>query len=407
MTRARFVTIAVAVLLLLSGGIASAMDMVNLAASLATDIPGEVSVVGSYIPEYGAVYLVQSGKSASVGLQIAQMYPELSLYYYWNLHAHEFLDEKQYITLVFRTNPEIQVTAQNTGFTGEEFHLDNMRHVNLRVNGKIVVPSNEALAKSIEQLVSNGRRWISEFDPNQKTFFGGYSKDKPEYLDEAEHFLRICLAIDKNNETAKMLMDQVHSLRAAYQGYEEASEILKNHERALSTAVKNEDKEMIAAHSFQLWNAYDILTSVLTYNPNHDRARESYSKLSATLSTHPRLTHQELIALQGAMEQEYKNETKTIAYSVLERDARDLKGERVTYRGRVVQSTIRSDKTVLRIDVGSGNVVWAEIPSNQSIYVDDRIVIWGEVDGIETYRSIAGWRISVPRVRVRYFSLMD
>ncbi|NMA66549.1 MAG: hypothetical protein GX957_09975 [Clostridiaceae bacterium] len=84
--------------------------------------------------------------------------------------------------------------------------------------------------------------------------------------------------IDKEHQLANTLINQVCSLRTAFQGFKQANEIINANERPLKNAVDNKDEEMIAAHSFQLWNAYDILTSVLQHNPNHDRTRESFSK---------------------------------------------------------------------------------------------------------------------------------
>lgn len=107
----------------------------------------------------------------------------------------------------------------------------------------------------------------------------------------------------------------------------------------------------------------------------------------------------EILALIG--------EAKQIEFRVLDADAEFLKGTPVAYKGKIVQIEKGSNTTNIRLRVGEGadDIIYLEDNDVvKEIYKDDIITIGGIVRGFKRYKSIAGWKITLPLIDVKVLS---
>jgi len=107
----------------------------------------------------------------------------------------------------------------------------------------------------------------------------------------------------------------------------------------------------------------------------------------------------EILALIG--------EAKQIEFRVLDADAEFLKGTPVVYKGKIVQIQKGSNTTVirLRVEEGADGIIYLEYNDVvKGVYKDDIITICGVIKGYKTYKSIAGWEITLPLIDVKVLS---
>lgn len=144
-----------------------------------------------------------------------------------------------------------------------------------------------------------------------------------------------------------------------------------------------------------------------TYKAAEDKERQVTAKVAALKAERVRLA-----ALQKK-EQEianFKKACKTIPYKVLERDADSLIGKKVFYKGQVFTIQASKNYSVVQLYVTyKGYDIWddqayMEYPGKMNVFKEDIIKIWGVVDGLYTYESVAGYNITVPKIIVKYYS---
>jgi tetratricopeptide (TPR) repeat protein len=118
----------------------------------------------------------------------------------------------------------------------------------------------------------------------------------------------------------------------------------------------------------------------------------------------------DLLAKIPDMEKEaYKKSCKAIEFKVLNKNPDFLKGERITMKGEVLQIQESGNFTTMLVEVthlGYGvytDTVMVVYDGTIDIFEDDVITFWGEVLGSQTYKSVAGWNITVPKIDGMYF----
>lgn len=105
-------------------------------------------------------------------------------------------------------------------------------------------------------------------------------------------------------------------------------------------------------------------------------------------------------------ESDYKAACKTVTYEEIARPKDGLKGEKVTFTGKIVQATSGR----YRMDVTKGQFTYTDtimfdIGENilsEKILEDDIVTIWGESEGQYTYKAVLGNEITVPKIKVEY-----
>ena len=118
---------------------------------------------------------------------------------------------------------------------------------------------------------------------------------------------------------------------------------------------------------------------------------------------------------------EYKDSCKSIDYKTLSRNPDKYKGKKYKITGEVVQTieSSWSNTVELRINMTKktyeyiDDATWSdtiyatvEVPEGSDrILEDDIITIWGECDGLYSYESVLGSKVSLPKINVKYYSV--
>lgn len=141
-------------------------------------------------------------------------------------------------------------------------------------------------------------------------------------------------------------------------------------------------------------------------------ARSGASNYSVSNSS--QAAHQSEVATALSAEA-FKAKAETIPFKELEKSAERYKGKILTYTGEVVQIQEKADSTHVRMAVAQGKygydwdsiiLVFYPGPMDKA-YKGSIIQIWGLCDGEYTYESQAGWNITVPLIRAKYWSLIQ
>lgn len=118
---------------------------------------------------------------------------------------------------------------------------------------------------------------------------------------------------------------------------------------------------------------------------------------------------------------EYKDSCESIDFKTLSRNPEKYKGKKYKITGKVIQTleSSWSNTVELRINMTKetyeyiDDVTWSdtiyatvEVPEESDrILEDDIITIWGECDGLYSYESVLGSKVSLPKIDVKYYSI--
>lgn len=117
---------------------------------------------------------------------------------------------------------------------------------------------------------------------------------------------------------------------------------------------------------------------------------------------------------------ELKEKCKKYEYKTIFRYAEDYVGKHAKFTGEVVQimddSYANSSRYVLRVNVTKDKygyyddtiyVVYEPLENSTRILEDDIIVVYGVLNGLETYTTVLGSEITIPRVNSEYIEIVD
>lgn len=114
-------------------------------------------------------------------------------------------------------------------------------------------------------------------------------------------------------------------------------------------------------------------------------------------------------AARARREQNFKAGARTIPYNQLNKDADRYAGERVVYRGQILQIQEDGDNGGIILlsvtDEGYGfwtDNIWVDYERSIRSAEDDVITVYGTVTGSQSYETQAGGETYVPQVRARY-----
>lgn len=117
-------------------------------------------------------------------------------------------------------------------------------------------------------------------------------------------------------------------------------------------------------------------------------------------------------------EEDFKSACKKIEYKELARTAEDIVGTKIKLKGEIQQVAVESEDGVSEYlisvtkdeyDFWSDNVYVYFDTSNfdTKLLDEDIVVLYGEVAGTETYTSILGESITIPKVNAVYVTLKE
>lgn len=109
--------------------------------------------------------------------------------------------------------------------------------------------------------------------------------------------------------------------------------------------------------------------------------------------------------------EEFIKSAKEYDYKEIERNPDNYKGKTAVFKGKVIQASEGLlDTVVYRVATKeeTDNVVYVSYkrPDEETrILEDDMITIYGELDGVTTYRSVLGGDITIPSIRAKYINI--
>ncbi len=120
---------------------------------------------------------------------------------------------------------------------------------------------------------------------------------------------------------------------------------------------------------------------------------------------------------------EYKKVCKSYKYKDIARNPNDYKGKKAKFTGKVIQAEestfLGETEWTLRVDVTATYdeymdeysyddtvyVTYTTKDSDSRVLEDDIITMYGELDGIETYTSVLGSSVSIPKFKAKYVEI--
>lgn len=115
----------------------------------------------------------------------------------------------------------------------------------------------------------------------------------------------------------------------------------------------------------------------------------------------------EVAATKKSERDEYIAECKSVKYSDVERNPDNYEGEKIKISGSVVQVAEGwFDSVTLRVSAG-GNmwyVTYSREEGESRILEGDSITCYGECDGVRSYTTVLGSQVTIPSLKMKYYS---
>ena len=108
---------------------------------------------------------------------------------------------------------------------------------------------------------------------------------------------------------------------------------------------------------------------------------------------------------------EYIDSCEYVAYSDIARNPDQYQSRHVTFNGTVVQVSEGSGNSVVYRIATAGAyddviyVTYTRKEGESRILEDDFITIYGDCDGVTSYESVLGGTITIPSVKMKYFTI--
>lgn len=105
----------------------------------------------------------------------------------------------------------------------------------------------------------------------------------------------------------------------------------------------------------------------------------------------------ELVAALGA----WQAGASDISYAQLERNAETYRYRKAVFSGRVLEIRDLPGGSFVRLATrGYDDIIWVEPlrPPSETIVADSRVRVYGYMFGTHSYRSQAGWEITLPQM---------
>jgi len=131
-------------------------------------------------------------------------------------------------------------------------------------------------------------------------------------------------------------------------------------------------------------------------------AQAAFRKLEASVSDEERAQAYKAACLSG------------YSYTQLERNPDDYIGQHVRFTGKVVQVSERTEETILRVNITQlEDGTWEDTlyvtyhpeTGRSRILVDDVVVLYGEMQPLQTYATVVGTSVTIPAMQAEYIDL--
>ena len=112
-------------------------------------------------------------------------------------------------------------------------------------------------------------------------------------------------------------------------------------------------------------------------------------------------------------ENEYRASCQTYTYDQIARNPDDYQNKLAKFTGKVVQVIRNGDEIQMRVNVTATSYggytdtvfVYYTITNNINVLEGDIITMYGELRGIQTYETVLGATMSIPRIYVKFIDI--
>lgn len=158
-----------------------------------------------------------------------------------------------------------------------------------------------------------------------------------------------------------------------------------------------------------------IISSIVSFG---DEGIFGDAKETVTTQNVQTKTPQQIAEEKALIEQSYKENCKSYTYKEVARNPSNYIGEKVVFTGEVIQiQEGYSNNITLRINVTKNeydfyeDTIYVEYtyPSSTSSKVleGDIVTFYGDFKGEETYLSVLGSSVTIPKVEAKYITLVE
>ena len=213
-----------------------------------------------------------------------------------------------------------------------------------------------------------------------------------EYVDELEG----C-----TGDTCDKLLNEVVELEK----YTELSEEI--------TKVKNKYNEIIKAKE-EVVNSINSTLSEVKRNLNQEQYDSVKKRISELTDTYYDKYKDDWNSQLASIEESvYKNSCGRYSYKDLLRNPSDYKGKKAYFFGQILQKV---GSTQYRVGVDCSkynyiagyhcdNTIYVTYYGDASLIEDDMVELWGTMDGTQTYTTVMGASVTIPKLYAKYATL--
>ena len=223
---------------------------------------------------------------------------------------------------------------------------------------------------------------------------GDYEELDAEYNELKEE--RDGIKSDLKNANASL--DQVEGeLQQAQSDLEQAKAELENAKTSLAQAESEREEVSAQYESYK-----ESMSEFEGLSADEKKAREiEASKVIESEAEESRKASEK--AAKESEEKEKKGYDTGITYDQLARTPDDYEGEKVKFKGKVIQVVDGDGEVTLRVAVNSNYdkvilVVYSKSIVSSRVLEDDTITVYGTSQGLYTYQSTMGGMITIPLI---------
>lgn len=201
----------------------------------------------------------------------------------------------------------------------------------------------------------------------------------------------------KDNSTAEE-QKKVENIAATYTGSTEAGTVLDSNNTGIEVTVTYDD------------GSTDTITGFTIASP----ATLAAEQTSTVTIEYEGKTCDLSVQCTTVSPETYKAQCQNISYEELARNPDNYIGQKVTFRGEIIQVQESGNEATYRINVTQGDYgIWTDtvicgfdLSNSSSRFLENDIVtFYGDYAGLYTYTSVMGADITIPSILIQYMDL--
>ena len=185
---------------------------------------------------------------------------------------------------------------------------------------------------------------------------------------------------------------------------------------AISYVEKYLGNANINSIQFQCYNS-DGLINYIKFENIFSGTKDNIINNTTYYDTNYNIIDTNINVLKANTENDYKNSCESYTYKDVLRNPEQYSGKNAYWFGKVVQVVEKTSYySILRVNVNCeklhyvndymcSDTIYVTYYGNQSFIDDDMVKLWGTMAGTETYTSVLGASVTIPKVYALYIDL--